>query len=43
MTAKKTYESPKLVVLGTLHQLTLQDKIGGNCDVTCFHNTSGTN
>jgi hypothetical protein len=41
-TPRKSYESPKLVVLGTLHELTLQEKFGGACDVTCFHNTSGS-
>jgi hypothetical protein len=40
--AKKPYESPKIVQLGTLHQLTLREKIGPNCDVSCFHNTSSS-
>jgi len=40
-TAKKPYESPKLVELGTLHGVTLQTtKTGANCDLTCFHHGS---
>ena len=37
---KKPYETPALVVLGTLHELTLQSKTGDKCDVTCFHHGS---
>ena len=39
-TPKKPYEAPKVVELGTLHELTLQTKSGGHCDVTCFHHGS---
>lgn len=38
--AKKPYEAPKLVELGSLHELTLQVKGGALCDVNCFHHGS---
>ena len=40
---KKSYEAPKIVVLGSLHERTLTDqnqKRGGFCDINCFHSTS---
>ena len=37
---KKVYETPVVVELGSLHGLTQIVKVGPNCDVTCFHNTS---
>ena len=41
-TPKKPYEAPKLVELGSLHEVTLQTKVGPNCDINCFHNTSAS-
>jgi hypothetical protein len=38
---RKEYEAPTVVVLGSLHQLTLALKNGKRCDVTCFHHGSG--
>ena len=37
---RKPYEAPAVTVLGTLHALTLDLKIGRRCDVTCFHHGS---
>ena len=34
------YEAPAVVVLGSLHQLTLHMKAGHQCDVTCYHHGS---
>ncbi len=39
---KKLYVAPKVVELGSLHALTLEAKVGPNCDVTCFHVTSAS-
>lgn len=39
---KQTYEAPRIVELGSLHGLTLQVKVGPNCDVNCFHSTSAS-
>jgi hypothetical protein len=41
MTKQRPYEAPTIVVLGSLHQLTLEIKTGKRCDVTCFHHGSG--
>jgi hypothetical protein len=41
-TKKKPYEAPKVVVLGSLHELTQQTKTGPHCDVSCFHHGSMT-
>jgi hypothetical protein len=38
---KREYAAPSIVVLGSLHQLTLDTKIGAFCDVTCYHQGSG--
>jgi hypothetical protein len=38
MQVKKPYEPPKVVALGTLHELT--QKTGPLCDVSCYHATS---
>jgi hypothetical protein len=34
---RREYEAPAVKVLGSLHALTLDSKIGHHCDVTCFH------
>ena len=39
---KKPYEAPVVVELGSLHGLTQVVKVGPNCDITCFHNTSAS-
>lgn len=39
--AKRAYEAPAVVVLGSLHQLTLDAKLGSTCDITCYHQGSG--
>jgi hypothetical protein len=39
---KKPYEAPVIVELGSLHGLTLNAKIGGVCDINCFHSTSAS-
>lgn len=39
--ARKAYEAPALVELGSLHELTLQPKSGPICDTAaCFHQSS---
>jgi len=39
---RKPYEKPRLVELGSLHEVTLEShKVGAHCDVTCFHHGSG--
>ena len=38
---KQPYKAPAIAVLGSLHQLTLDGKVGHLCDVTCFHHGSG--
>lgn len=37
---KKPYQAPAVVTLGSLHQLTLDMKVGHACDVTCYHHGS---
>jgi len=37
---KQAYEAPAMVVLGSLHELTLA-KSGSTCDITCYHQGSG--
>lgn len=39
-TTKQPYEAPVIVVLGSLHQLTLELKTGQRCDVSCYHHGS---
>jgi hypothetical protein len=36
----KPYQAPAIVVLGSLHQLTLDTKVGHVCDLTCYHQGS---
>ena len=38
---KREYHAPAVVVLGSLHQLTLHLKTGHVCDLTCYHHGSG--
>jgi hypothetical protein len=37
---KKEYKAPTVTVLGSLHQLTLDMKVGHVCDLTCYHHGS---
>jgi hypothetical protein len=37
---RKAYEAPVIFVLGTLHELTLDTKVGAHCDITCYHHGS---
>jgi hypothetical protein len=37
---RKVYQAPVVTVLGSLHQLTLDTKVGARCDVTCYHHAS---
>ena len=38
--ALKAYEAPAIVELGSLHELTLELKMGRLCDLTCLHHGS---
>ena len=38
--ARKAYKAPVISVLGTLHELTLDTKVGAHCDITCYHHGS---